>query len=305
MESQKNKSVKILAGYSCNNNCIFCGDKSSKRIKDRTTEKIKKELRAAKKGEREDVYFMGGEFTIRKDAIELISYAKYLNFKNIGMTSNGRMFSYSGFAKKVVDSGLTNIIFSINGYNEKTHDAMSGAKGSFKQLIEGINNLKKYGFDKIATNTIVTKQSYRYLPKIGSMLADLGIGQASLIYVSAKSNFFKYTPKVIDAVRHIHGFLDQAKKIDGHKWSVLNMPLFCYSRDYLKYFGETKEETQDQYLNELEYNEDISYRKAESFKMIERYKSKKCKKCKIKNHCLGIWEDYSSHYGEDEIRPII
>jgi MoaA/NifB/PqqE/SkfB family radical SAM enzyme len=97
------KSKNITFGYSCNNNCIHCiiGEDSRKAYKDRTTEEIKECLREAANEKCEQVIFIGGEVSIRKDFFELLSFAKSLGLK-VHIESNARMFSIENFARKTL-----------------------------------------------------------------------------------------------------------------------------------------------------------------------------------------------------------
>jgi len=78
----------------------------------------------------EGIVFTGGEPTARRDIFELINYARFLGFKVIQIQSNGRMFSYMDLCRFIVKAGATEFSPSVHGYNEKTHDFLTSAKGS-------------------------------------------------------------------------------------------------------------------------------------------------------------------------------
>ena len=87
---------------------------------------------------------IGGEITIRSDFIDFIKFAKKLGFKTIMIATNGRMFSYKKRAYKAIKAGLNSIVFSIHGHNSELHDELTRVPGSFKQLLSGVENMKKY-----------------------------------------------------------------------------------------------------------------------------------------------------------------
>ena len=68
------------------------------------------------------VDFTGGEPTIRRDIFEIISYAKEIGFKKICLITNGQRLADKEFAKKIVDSGANDFLFSIHEHDEKTYD---------------------------------------------------------------------------------------------------------------------------------------------------------------------------------------
>ena len=63
------KRVDVKTGFLCNNNCLFCVQAHKKHLGNRTTEEIKKDLKASRK-RCDEVVFTGGEVTVRKDILE-------------------------------------------------------------------------------------------------------------------------------------------------------------------------------------------------------------------------------------------
>jgi len=171
----KIKKTVLIIGYQCNNNCRFCIDAGKRNLVSKTTVEIKQEMKEAKKRGTTYLELIGGETTIRPDAVELISFARDLGFKTINMATNGRILSYPKYAKQIVEAGLTDIIFSIHGYNAQTHDYLTRAKGSFEQLKKGLANLGKLGFKNIGSNTTIVKGNYKHLKRIGEFIYDQGI----------------------------------------------------------------------------------------------------------------------------------
>ncbi|NYZ79288.1 radical SAM protein, partial [Candidatus Micrarchaeota archaeon] len=96
-------------GTACNNNCIFCapGPRQNSIKPEEDTLRVKSELYKNRCKKQKGVLFdcNGGEPTTRSDIIEILSYAKELGYKEIQLQTNGRMFCYPEFTKKVVDAG--------------------------------------------------------------------------------------------------------------------------------------------------------------------------------------------------------
>ena len=174
-ENNKIKKTVIIIGYRCNNRCQFCNDANKRELPNKTTGQIKKEMIEAKNRGTTYLELIGGETTIRPDALELISFAKKSGFQTIIMSTNGRMYSYLEFTKKMIAAGLTDIVFSIHSHQAEIHDYLTQSAGSFKQLLKGLNNFKKLGFQKIGSNTTIVKQNYKHLPQIGRFIYQQGI----------------------------------------------------------------------------------------------------------------------------------
>lgn len=305
--NNKIKKTVIIIGYTCNNRCRFCIDEAKRNLRNKSTKEIKQEMIRAKERGTTYIEFIGGETTIRQDAVELISFAKELGFKTINMATNGRMLSYPEYAEKIVKAGLTDIIFSIHGHNSKIHDYLTQSKGSFKQLKKGLENMKKLGFKKIGSNTTIVKDNYKYAPKIGKFIFDQGIRNSEFIFVdpnygAAYENFDEIVPRISEIAPYIRKCLDIGRKNKIPHWHIRYIPL-CYFQDYLDQISELQEVAtfKTEHLAPDFENLDVE----NSRKEIGRVKTEKCKKCKLFNQCEGIWKEYIKHYGDKELKPIL
>ncbi|MFH1671785.1 MAG: radical SAM protein, partial [Candidatus Portnoybacteria bacterium] len=281
----KIKKTVLIVGYECNNHCRFCIDSNKRELPNKTTQEIKKEMVQAKKRGTTYIELIGGETTIRSDAVELISFAKELEFETINMATNGRMISYPEYAKKIIQAGLTDIIFSIHGHNAKTHDYLTRSKGSFNQLKKGLENFKNLGFKKIGSNTTIVKDNYRHLSQIGRFIYDQGIRNSEFIFVdcnygAAYHNFDEHVPKISEAAPYIRECLDIGK--DALHWHIRYVPL-CYFPDHLNQISELQEIAtfKTEHLAPDFENFDVEKSRA----VVGRQKTKKCQKCKLFNQC--------------------
>ncbi len=305
MENKIKKTV-IFIGYKCNNNCLFCINADKRELPNKTTKKIKNEMIEAKKRGTTYIELIGGETTIRPDILELINFAKKLNFETIAIATNGRMFSYFELVEKIIKFGLTDIVFSIHGHNSKTHDYLTQSPGSFKQLLKGLNNFKKLGFEKIGSNTTIVKQNYKYLPQIGRFIYNQGIRNSEFIFVDpnyggAYNNFDKLVPRISQIAPYIKKCLDIGRKNNVPHWHVRYVPL-CYFQSYLNQISELQEVKI--FKTEHLAPDFENFNVEESRQEFGRTKPKKCQKCKLFNQCEGIWKEYLKHYGDKELKPV-
>ncbi|MGB3988904.1 MAG: radical SAM protein, partial [Minisyncoccales bacterium] len=82
------KTLIIMVGYTCNNNCIICSNRpDDKTANDRTTDDIVGDLIKGKKDGYNKVEFTGGEPTVRPDILKLAQYAKDIGYKEIAVSS--------------------------------------------------------------------------------------------------------------------------------------------------------------------------------------------------------------------------
>ena len=301
------KKTVIITGYTCNNNCQFCIDADKRAIATKTTRQIIEEMTDARKRGTTYLEFIGGEMTIRPDFINLLKEAKKLNFKTIMMATNGRMLAYPNYAKKVAMAGLTDIVFSIHGFNAGQHDSLTQSAGSFEQLMAGFENMKKnLGIEAIGSNTTIVKQNYRHLRQIGELIYGLGIRNSEFIFVdcnegAAKNEFNKFVPKISVAAPFIRQCLAIGKKNKVSHWHIRYVPL-CYFTDYLDQISELLEvkKFKTEHLAPDFINWDVEKSRPE----IGRAKAPQCRKCSLNSRCEGIWKNYLAHYGNKELKPI-
>ena len=306
MKTGRIKKTVIILGYQCNNRCRFCINANKRNLVSKTTSHIQAEMIEAKSRGASYLELIGGEATIRSDIFELIGFAKSLGFKTITMSTNGRMCSYLGFAKKLIKAGLTDIIFSIHGHSAKIHDNLTCSPGSFKELLAGLDNFKKLGFKKIGSNTTIVKQNYKYLPQIGQFIYNQGIRNSEFIFVdpnygAAYDNFEQLVPRISQIVPYVKQCLDLGRRRRTSHWAVRYVPL-CYFQDYLDQISELREVKvfQTEHLAPDFEN----YAVEESRQQFGRIKPAKCKKCRLFNLCEGIWQEYYKQYGDKELIPV-
>jgi len=294
------KRIDIFLGYSCNNNCIFCcvADKRNK-VMEKSTNEVKSDLLMAKNENIKEVHFVGGEPTIRRDIIELVSYSKELGFKKIKITTNGRKFYYENFTKEIISAGLNNIIFSVHGPNSELHDYLTRTPGSFNQLLKGMKNVQEY--DVICeSNTTIVKQNYEYLPKIVELLSQFRINSMELIYFHPRGNAFKNFKKLHVSINNILPYIKRAIQIgENNNILVLSRYIpFCFMKGYEKYLSEIFEPQEIIHKAPEFIDMDV----IASRKNIAAIKSPKCRECKYDLICMGLYKEHKNEL--KNINPI-
>ena len=88
------------------------------------------------------VSFTGGEPLIVPGIYELIKLANKYNFLT-NLNTNGWLIN-NKIIKKLFDSGLDFIVFSVDGSTAKLHDKIRGVAGSYEKIFWAIKNLKNY-----------------------------------------------------------------------------------------------------------------------------------------------------------------
>ncbi len=189
-EPQPPIRIDLEPTLSCNLKCKFCWQRSEERLKqcnysNPLTEKRILEIvdEAAELGVLEWQIAGGWEPMVKpKFCMELMSRIKKYNMYGC-LTTNGTLFQKEDI-KRLVEIGWNQILFSLEGPDTKTHDHLTGLKGSFDRIVEAMNLFKEwkqrlrvkrpvYSF-----HTVLTNKNYNHLEnmiKWGYKLGTCGV----------------------------------------------------------------------------------------------------------------------------------
>ena len=163
--SRKLRDIRISVTDRCNFRCSYCMpkeiyDSNYKFFKKSEILSFEEIIRVAKIlalfGVKK-VRLTGGEPLLRKNIHILVSELKKIyEIQDISMTTNGVLLSEKK-AELLKESGLNRITFSLDSLNDKRFQVISGSKYSSKDVLQGIENAKKAGFENIKVNMVVKK----------------------------------------------------------------------------------------------------------------------------------------------------
>jgi len=301
-----NKKLTLILDYRCNNNCRFCYSGDKKNLGLLSTIQAKYEIERGLRRGCNIIDFMGGEPTLRNDLAELIEFAKNSGYKTVSITTNGRLLSYRKFAKKLIDSGLNSFIFSIHGSSAKTHDFLTRVNGSYRQLINGMKNVKELNPTiYICTNTTINKYNYKYLPEIVENNIRLGADACEMIFVHPRGNALKNFDEIVPTLTELEPYIKKtlcvAERL-GISYFVFRYFPICYIVDFKDNLSEyvTRFSFREQHIGP-EFS-DLNVE--EGRKKSGRVKGEICKKCKYYDDCEGIFNEYAERFGFGELKPV-
>jgi len=277
-------SPYIYIGYNCNNNCIFCSeaDEYLEDFKPKSTKNLKKEIRGTRT-KYDFVNFMGREPTLREDFIEILKFAKELDFNQVGFTTNGRLLAYKDFAQKVLDVGINQIVISLNGATPEMHDNLTQADGSFLQTIKGIRNVIELKGKNISIicNLLLNKINHSELKQMIDLVIGLGVEEINILNaapLSRRSRDKKIIMKMSDLDRHVVNILKDYKDNPQLKFLLVEFLPCSLPKSARKYFFPCLEKNPDKIRIPL------------------------CKNCPYTNKCNGVLRAYIDLYGTKEFK---
>ncbi len=142
-----------------------------------------------------EIVFSSTEPLLYKDIIEAINYVKKKKLR-CRLTTNG--FLLPNFAEKLVDSGLDELLISIDG-PEKIHDYVRGIEGTFKRIRQGIIKIHEYKnktgkkYPIIRINTTITEHSYTYLYETVKQMKRLKVFDVTINHLNFVTKEMKET----------------------------------------------------------------------------------------------------------------
>jgi MoaA/NifB/PqqE/SkfB family radical SAM enzyme len=281
------ENLMVELTHDCNNNCLYCYQKSGSKNKLDVDRLGKKMIECRQAGTRY-IEFSGGEPTLSPYLPELIKLAKREKYENISLLTNGRRVSYENYFMKLIDFGLKTIIFAVPGHTADLYKKITQTdKEGFNQLVEALKTAKEEK-NKIEVGivTVINEYNYRYLPEIVGWISGIKPSFVTLSYPIPLGK--KLDQKNIPTYEKVYPFIKKALDRYGKKVKICieGIP-YCQLHRYEKYI-----------LNEM-YRKDclisnpdgrISNR-LETMKLLST-KTKKCIDCKYEDRCGGFFVEY-------------
>lgn len=228
----------------------------------------------------------GGEPTIFKNFFKVLKYARKKHPDLLlFIVSNGRMFSYEKFTKKLVNSNLEPLRLGIAfyGHNSSIHDKITRVNGSFEETVQGVRNLLKFGIET-EIRMIIQKANYKNLIDFAKFVKNNFPEVFRVVFVNMKYtgnaylNRNKIKVRISDVVPYAEEGVDFLIK-EGLNVRLFHFPLCMISKKFWEIAeGVTK-------------NEELTF-------------VDKCDLCKVKARCPMIWTSYLKLFGEKEFQPI-
>ncbi|MEI8256485.1 MAG: radical SAM protein, partial [Deltaproteobacteria bacterium] len=235
MEASRGPTKVIInVTYVCNNHCTFCAVGTRTQF-DGHPVRQREHLDKYRAMGVYMVDFDGGEPTMNPELIPLVRYARSIGYERINVTTNGRLSFYEDFARKLVRSGLTTLLFSVHGPDAQSHAQQVGVAEAFEQTVGGIRHSLKHapaGVD-LGMNITVTKGNHDKIEALAQLCWDLGLRWMNIQFLTPFGRATRWiAPDTAVAAQQAMRVIDRWK--DRMKFQVINLP-FCFMPGYERY----------------------------------------------------------------------
>ena len=287
MDKDKLEKIIINVTYECNNNCVYCAIGDRRSLSGDYKYQRDSMIKARKKGV-SCIDFDGGEPTLSPNLIRLIHYAKKLGYSQINLTTNGRILSDMRNAKKICNSGITSILFSLHGPNAEIHERITRTKGSFIEAVQGINNVLKLKNKKldVGINITLADKNIQYLEDFVEFIRLLGIKKLNIQMLTpfgvARKNLLPDENILRKKINEV-----MLKHDKDFKINLIN---------FISCFFEDNKKLEEELISDFGKNQrnmlfiDREEQNLADFLSKKRFKTEKCKFCAYDIICKGFWD---------------
>jgi len=168
--------AELFLTDNCNLRCVSCACWRTKTVDELTTAEWKDVLDQLAGLRLHKVNFTGGEPLIRRDAVELMGYARSVGIRHLHLNTNAIRLTPS-MLDRVLDAGVRSFNVSVDGPGE-VHDRIRGRAGAFDRTYSHLANLvaqrDRRGL-KIRMNFTVMRDNVTVLPDVAALAQEAGV----------------------------------------------------------------------------------------------------------------------------------
>jgi len=287
-----NSRAKLDTGTHCNYRCGFCYYKEALDVKTDLGTILKRIDKIHSAGIRE-IDLSGGESSIHDGWFDILEYCRE-RFESVSTLSNGHKFSSYDFIAKSKEAGLSEILFSLHGYDSDSHAKMVGIPNSFEKMLKAIENAKEVGI-KVRLNCTVTRDNVDHLDEYAALVNRINPTQINFLPLNYWDDAGKVESEQYEELSE--GIKKAIDSISADVQINVRYIPFCFMEGYEQYVVGIYQHIYD--LNDwniVAYGEfkdadigiDSCFDEAHNKRMQSYCKPKECFTCKYFDICDGI-----------------
>jgi MoaA/NifB/PqqE/SkfB family radical SAM enzyme len=168
--------AELFLTDNCNLRCVSCACWRSTTRDELSTDEWKDVLRQLARLPISKANFTGGEPLIRKDAVELMRFAREVGIARVHLNTNAILLTPAKLGE-VLDAGARSFNVSVDGPGA-LHDRIRGRRGGFELTTKHLSHLvslrDEYGLS-IRLNFTVMRENVHALPEIARLAQNIGV----------------------------------------------------------------------------------------------------------------------------------
>lgn len=306
------EQIEIQLGHLCNNRCVFCSSgliTSFGLVGQEDSARALAELEVARDKGARRVTFVGGEPTLQRDFPRILAHARSLGYEEIVLFTNGVRTQQRAYLEELCKGGPLSFRVSIQGGDRATHDRVTGRRGAFERIIEGLRLMNELG-QKITVNACINAESYKSVGGYPELARRYNVEQVHLDQINPleignrppgylETILVRYSEQAPYLSRMLEDF---ARRLGpDYDVNLGNIP-FCVMPEWAHRIHHAGEQTVVVSANLgglAESGHDKYERKTE-----HKIKVESCGRCAFSLVCTGVFKEYAAEFGTEELRAV-
>ncbi len=303
------RRLEFHLSYTCTNRCVFCSEADRlERWCDHpvSADDVRKTLQSHARAGGDHVLFTGGEPTEHPAFLYALETARQLGLRTC-VGTNGARLAVEGFAARALPL-LDELSLSLHGSGAELHDRCSGRPGSHAGLLATHRNARERvpGLP-LAVNTVVSRLNFEDLPAIVVLCARLDI-QRLLVSATAPEGravqAYGELAVPLPSWRRMAPELTRLAEAAGMTIRFFGLPLCVLGSARMK-------------SNDLYYDARVTVERSRGARGIARLgnvatrlprrgrcKTRRCRGCRYRDVCGGLFRVHVERFGDDGIEAI-
>lgn len=290
----------------CNQNCLFCSAPPTE--EERSFEEIKQKIMELKDLGINDIMLTGGEPTLRKDLLDIISFCSKLEFPLITIQTNGSNLDNLDILKEIKKHPEVKFNISFHSYDPEIFSKISQKPENYKKLLTGlkyVDNLKIPAFFTIVINKLnykSLKKHIMFIKRNFPSIPHLSFNFVDPVYHARDNKWI--VPSLAESEKYIHEAVDFIKQ-NNMTFRIEKLPL-CYMSSFEEFSTDIRRVIFDENriisflrVGKERKNPDLVVQKKSDYLLTSQ-----CKQCFLNKLCPGLNPNYVSIHGYKEIYPV-
>lgn len=289
-----NQEVKIDIEASCNFNCSFCYA-TGKRTVVESDASFESELASARERGVSAVVLSGGEPLMNARVVDWIARARTSGMTHITIETNASLVGDAGYAKRLVEAGLTSAFVSYHAPRAILAERITGVPGSWEATELGMSLLIDAGIET-NVNCVVTRHNLDSLSDLVVRVHECFAGIRSLTLSFPVPAGDACNPEVLPRLSEAASPMSAALLLAERLGLEVRIPgrcgvPFCVLPGLERFM--------------VDYHWGMASTERVMQLQRDHVKVPACRACAFDRICRGVWTGYVGLYGTDELNPLM
>ena len=303
------KGVIVCQNYSCSNSCVFC---NPRRVRRGLTPDMVEAVR-------DDMYRQARDLRHRMfdfieisgcDPIEypgIVDFVRYLKkdlgFFGVQLSTHGRLLRDAGLVKALKTVGLDIVKIPLYGSRAGIHDAVTQEKGSFRQTLQGLENVCRLAPKMLLeVASLIMRQNCRDVRDIYRVASRYAVWVSFSVPCISRNVAAERFAVSFAAIRpQLLSLLEDCKKENRVGLVISDIP-FCvfefYRHQIVNLCGPPA--TARTYRIPDEHRSRISH--LPDYRVKVKFPG--CARCSLTEKCGGFYQTYAEFFKMRDARPV-